>query len=52
MTRCPSSALPGTFSRKKLREKADGICLLPLLPTGEGARRADEGSRALHEDPS
>jgi hypothetical protein len=33
----------GTFSREEAREKAEYICPLPLLPTGEGARRAGEG---------
>jgi hypothetical protein len=32
-----------TFSHENAREKADIVCLLPLLLTGEGARRADEG---------
>jgi hypothetical protein len=52
MSGLPSSALSGTFSRWKKREKADCFCLLPFLLMGEGGRRPDEGQRAPLEDQS
>jgi protein ImuB len=41
----PSSALSGTFSREKAREKADCNEPSPAFRAGEGGRRPDEGPR-------